>query len=361
MKKYKKHLTTILFFVFVVSLNSASACSTCGDNNTSNNVNSIVKSITLSGSDKNISWIVDGYSTKGFKVVWSKNSEPTYPTRSGDKYHYFSNPNKINDILSTFNGDGIYYVRVCEYLGGKCGIYSNEIKIILNNNTNKEDDEIQIIKEKIKDKLNNSVKKEDKEIQAIKEKAKDLSENKLDIILSELKELRNLVKEQQNQITHLKRLLSGVASVTEKMQNSITSFITYGVDENTKNLGEGERAAVMYSYKNAFGKLPSNEDELTDAIKIANGRWPSNTNKEAEDKAKEKFREIYKREANSSNIHDNAAIVIMSYGLRQRAENRNLISERNGLRIFKDIYNKMPETTEEWNILQAIVYSGSTK
>ncbi len=354
MKKYKKYLATILFFVFVVSLNSVSACSTCGDNNTSNNVDNIVKSITLLGSDKNISWVVDGYSTKGFKVVWSKNSEPTYPTRSGDKYHYHSDPNKISDSLSTFNGDGTYYVRVCEYLSGKCGVYSNEIKVVLNDNINKED-------KKIKDKLNNSVKKEDKEIQAIKEKAKDLSENKLDIILSELKELRNLVKEQQNQITHLKRLLSGVASVTEKMQNSITSFITYGVDENTKNLGEGERAAVMYSYKNAFGKLPSNEDELTDAIKIANGRWPSNTNKEAEDKAKEKFREIYKREADSNNIHDNAAIVIMSYGLRQRAENRNLISERNGLRIFRDIYNKMPETTEEWNTLQAIVYSGSTK
>jgi len=339
MKKYKKHLATILFFVFVVSLNSVSACSTCGDNNTSNNVDSIVKSITLSGSDKNISWVVDGYSTKGFKVIWSKNSEPTYPTRSGDKYHYFADPNKINDSLSAFNGNGTYYVRVCEYLGGKCGVYSNEIKVILSDNINKED----------------------KEIQAIKEKAKDLSENKLDIILSELKELRNLVKEQQNQIIHLKRLLSGVASVTEKMQNSITSFITYGVDENTKNLGEGERAAVMYSYKNAFGKLPSNEDELTDAIKIANGRWPSNTNKEAEDKAKKKFREIYKREADLNNIHDNAAIVIMSYGLRQRAENRNLTSERNGLRIFRDIYNKMPETTEEWNTLQAIVYSGSTK
>lgn len=88
-------------------------------------------SISLSGSGSSVSWSVDGYSEKGFKVVWSKNSGPTYPTRSGDKYQYFSSPNTSSASLTAFDGDGTYYVRICEYLGGKCGVYSNQITVEL--------------------------------------------------------------------------------------------------------------------------------------------------------------------------------------------------------------------------------------
>lgn len=91
----------------------------------------IVNSISLSGVDKNISWEVDGLSDYGFKVVYSKNSAPTYPIRTGDKYHYYSNSDKRSDVLESFDGAGTYYVRVCEYLGGKCGVYSNEIVVEL--------------------------------------------------------------------------------------------------------------------------------------------------------------------------------------------------------------------------------------
>jgi len=38
-----------------------------------------VNSITVSGSGSDISWTIDGYSAKGFKVAWSKNPSPTYP------------------------------------------------------------------------------------------------------------------------------------------------------------------------------------------------------------------------------------------------------------------------------------------
>ena len=294
-----------------------------------------VESITLiSKGGSAIKWSVDGYSAKGFKVVWSKSEHPTYPTRDGDKYKYFSDPNYYYTALSAFSGDGTYYVRVCEYLGGACGVYSNEISISLES---------------------------DAQIKIIEENAKTLVSNDLVTILAELKELRNLVREQQTQILHLQKLLIGVAAVTEAMQNSINSFITYGVDDNTKRLGEGERAAVMYSFKSAFGKLPEDETEMADAIKIANGRWPSKTSEVAEEKAKEKFKHIYKRAASEGQINDDAAVVVMAYGLRQKAENRNLNSERNGLKIFKNIYGYLPESTEDWNVLQAITYSGATR
>jgi hypothetical protein len=201
----------------------------------------------------------------------------------------------------------------------------------------------------------------DLSIEKMKEKAKKLKENNLEDILAELKELRNVVKEQKNRINHLKKLLTGVDSISDEMQDSINNFITYGVDGNTKNLGEGERAAVMYSFKKAFNRLPENEDDLTDAIKIANGRWPSNINEDAETKAKSVFEAIYKREADMENPKDAAAIKIMAYGLRQRAENRNLNSEKNGIAIFNSIFKKLPTTTEDWNIMQAITYSGASR
>ncbi len=90
-----------------------------------------VESIQIRADGKMIHWDVDGYSSKGYKVVWSKNSAPTYPLRSGDKYNYLSSPNASSGEIYQFDGAGTYYVRVCEYLGGQCGVYSNQIEVEL--------------------------------------------------------------------------------------------------------------------------------------------------------------------------------------------------------------------------------------
>ena len=93
-----------------------------------------VKSITLQKGDANLlKWTVDGYSKNGFKVVWSLHENPTYPLRDGDKYHYYADPNKNTDNVEPFNGIGVYYVRVCEYINDVCGVYSNQVKVEFSN------------------------------------------------------------------------------------------------------------------------------------------------------------------------------------------------------------------------------------
>jgi hypothetical protein len=341
-----------------------------------------VKSIELEGEGEKIKWELDGKSEKGVKVVWSKNPNPTYPLREGDKYHYYSDSEKGEDTLKAFAGEGNYYVRVCEYLDGKCGIYSNEIKVNLSKDI-LEGKEVKFCTMEYApvcgkngktysnkcvaesqgaevDYTGECLSKKEK-TKEIEDKASELLNSGVSGILDELKELRDLVKEQSAQINYLKELVAEVGEIAETAQEAINNFITYGVDENTQKLGEGERAAVIYSYKSAFEKLPETEEELADAIKIANGRWPSMTSQEAEKRAREIFQKIYKRIPDMSNSNDNAAITVMAYGLRQRAENRNLDSEERGIQTFKNIFGHLPETTEDWNVMQAITYSGATR
>lgn len=190
--------------------------------------------------------------------------------------------------------------------------------------------------------------------------AASLSDSKMEQLLAEINSLRNTVAEQANQIKYLTNLIKGM-NISTEAQSAINNFITYGSDDNTKKLGAGERAAVVYSYKDAYDKLPTTEAELTDVIKIASGRWPSATSADAEAQAKVQFQKIYLRPADMSNAHDNAAVTIMAYGLRQKAINRNLGSEAVGIKTFKSIYSHTPQTTAEWNIMQAVTYSGASR
>jgi hypothetical protein len=199
------------------------------------------------------------------------------------------------------------------------------------------------------------------QITSINQSSQNLAQGNINELLFQINQLRSQVREQEAQIKYLQNLTTELSRVSATMQTAINTFVTYGVDDNTKRLGEGERAAVINSYQSAYGKLPNSETELNDVIKIANGRWPSATNVNAENRAKAEFKNIYKREANMNNANDNAAVTIMAYGLRQRAENRNLNSESAGLKIFRGIYNRIPQSTNDWNILQAITYSGATR
>lgn len=201
----------------------------------------------------------------------------------------------------------------------------------------------------------------DIQIKDIKETAELLSNDKLDAILGELKQLRSQVKEQESELKYMRKLTQDFSELSEKMQEKLNAFVTYGVDANSSKLGEGERAAVLNSYKAAFQALPEDEQGLEDVIKIVNGRFPNQRSGVAEKQAKKTFQDIFKRVANMNNEKDKAAIMVMAYGLRQAAGNRKLESEQRGIATFKNIYNALPSTTEEWNAMQAITYSGAIR
>ncbi len=74
-----------------------------------------------------LDWQTNFISDKGFKVVISEKENPVYP---GNTYHYFSDKNIKSDVWK-ISTPGTYYFRVCEYLGGKCGVYSNNEIIVI--------------------------------------------------------------------------------------------------------------------------------------------------------------------------------------------------------------------------------------
>lgn len=153
-------------------------------------------------------------------------------------------------------------------------------------------------------------------------------------------------------------VLTGGAEQDSVAKNTMALFIING-SPMTKNIGEGERAGVINSYKKAFGKLPTTASDYEDVAKIANGRWPSATSASAIALAKVEFIKVYKRAANMDNANDNAAISIIAYGLRPTARNTN--SEKSAIKSFRAVYAHNPVSALAWDIVRAIAYSGASR
>ncbi|MEI7620760.1 MAG: SH3 domain-containing protein [Candidatus Falkowbacteria bacterium] len=101
---------------------------TVTDTNTNSTDSKIVMTGSGVGNKANLNWTLkDMTSSMGFKVVIANHENPVYP---GDEYHYLTSANVRTDSWSDLKA-GTYYFRVCEYLGGKCGVYSNNVKVVI--------------------------------------------------------------------------------------------------------------------------------------------------------------------------------------------------------------------------------------
>jgi len=163
---------------------------------------------------------------------------------------------------------------------------------------------------------------------------------------------------EQASLIKYKTILGLDKTLTAAEKAMINYFIVYGTP-GTHRLGAGERAAVINSYFQAYGKLPNSEAEWSDVLKIASGRWPSERNAAAEARAKVEFKKVYARNAVMTNNIDENAIMVIAYGLLPL--NRNLNSEKVAIKTFFWAYGHNPVSALAWNIVRAIAYSGAKR
>jgi hypothetical protein len=161
-----------------------------------------------------------------------------------------------------------------------------------------------------------------------------------------------------NSLIKYQIILSQDSKITATEKTAINDFIVYGTPA-TQNLGSGERAGVINSYFQAYGKLPNSETEWSDVIKIANGRWPSERSTSSENQAKIEFKKVYGRNPLLTDSADQNAIMIIAYGLIP--SQRNLASEIIAIKTFRYYYQHTPVSALAWNIVRAIAYSGAKR
>ena len=196
------------------------------------------------------------------------------------------------------------------------------------------------------------------QIKNIVAEAATMAGRSVEQVLAAVGAMRDAKAEAAAEKKYTAKLVSGLKNITAEVKSAITNFVNYGTP-TTKILGAGERAGVINSYKSAFGKVPATEAEWNDVIKIGNGRWPSEINKQTEINAESAFQKIYLRKPDRKNPRDDAAVVVMAYGLRPAA--RNMDSEKAAIKSFKAIYGYSPKTASAWDIVRSIAYSGAKR
>lgn len=253
--------------------------------------------------------------------------------------------------LSGGNGIKTIYVKFKDTYNNISDIVYDSIILDTSNAVKGQKSESKVLGEKVVNPADSQL------VQILADSSVIFSEN-IETILTNAKSTRDQAKEKNTADKYLSSLTHEEKNLSSADANRLNWFVTYGTVA-TKVLGAGERAGVLNSYKEAFGKLPKTETEWEDAIKIASGRWPSVTSATAETKAKASFKKIYGKEADMNNQNENAAVTIMAYGLRPSA--RNLNSEKTAILSFKYFYKYMPVSANDWDAVRAIAYSGAKK
>lgn len=263
--------------------------------------------------------------------------------------YYFNNQNKwikISNSRFDYASKKVWFSA--NHLTDFAILENNETFLSVDSVSNKKDEEVKgVVVEKFGD------------VDSLYDLEADIVEQ---VSLSEAKEIDTdpeyvLMSQDSKQVYSL--VMGGKGVIEKNDKYSIAHFIHSGT-KTTRALGEGERGGVLNSYYSTYRKMPQTYDEWQDVMKIANGRWPSNRNLDTESSiGVENFRKIYQREPDMSNENDNAAVMIISYGLRPRS--RSFASELVAIEHFESIYAYEPNNARDWDIVRAIAYSGATR
>lgn len=194
-------------------------------------------------------------------------------------------------------------------------------------------------------------------LENIANEAEIVSSNNIGSLLSPVNATANSVSEAAS-LTKYETVLNQDNKISAAEKTTINDYIVYGTPTSLR-LGSGERAGVVNSFYQAYGKLPNSEAEWSDVIKVANGRWPSERSLSAENQAKLEFERVYGRNPALTDSYDQNAVMVIAYGLIP--SQRNLAGEIIATKTFSYYYNHTPVSALAWNIVRAIAYSGAKR
>jgi hypothetical protein len=89
----------------------------------------IILSGQLNGTSANLSWTTKNLaSPKGYYIVMAETPNPTFP---GNKFMLASSATDLNAVWTELEAGKTYYFRLCENVGGACGLFSNQVTLIM--------------------------------------------------------------------------------------------------------------------------------------------------------------------------------------------------------------------------------------
>lgn len=132
-----------------------------------------------------------------------------------------------------------------------------------------------------------------------------------------------------------------------------SNFITYGISTATKNLGSGERLALVRDQLETLGKV-----SLTALEQLANGQKPTerSLNKEQAQLGKvlQAFEKLLGRRPNFKIASEDLAWNTMMYRVRFK---RDLNKERGGITKFRAVFKRTPTSPLDWASVRAWGYA----
>lgn len=136
-------------------------------------------------------------------------------------------------------------------------------------------------------------------------------------------------------------------------------FYFIACDDDTNNLGLGERIGVVNTFTSLFGHVPVSEADWIDVLALANGATPQQEALDRSAQAEDDFRRLFGRSPDRSDPRDAESLNRLMYGMRP--VHRDLEAENQGISKFISTFGRNPSTDHDWNVVRAVAYSnGST-
>lgn len=207
-----------------------------------------------------------------------------------------------------------------------------------------------LIREEIKEKILSEAEMIDQS--SIKKKVKEMLLNSVQLEQEDIELEKKVETRYQNILT---------STVSPEAKISLRNYLSYG-SESTLRLGEGQRAATVINYTNFKGRSPEGEDDIENVLKIANNIIPLMRNPELEPKLVGNFHRLNNiiKDNDITKIDENNLILELNQFLRFAygifPMERSLARENWAIDIFVKNYNKLPQSSGDWRIVNSWAY-----